>query len=145
MYVREMRVRYRRRRIRREDPSGQVASPTDAGRLFVTLLGREVVEVCGLLCVSASRQIVAYHELSRGSLVETLVHPREVLKVALLANAAGLIIGHNHPSGDPTPSPADIDLTRRLRLASDLMGLQFLDHLIVGSEHYVSLRELGHF
>lgn len=111
----------------------------------MTLLGREPVEVCGLLCLSASRQIVAYHELSRGSLMETLVHPREVLKVALLANAAGLIVAHNHPSGDPAPSPRDIEVTRRLALAADLMGLQFLDHLIVGFDRYVSLRELGHF
>jgi DNA repair protein RadC len=112
---------------------------------FMRILRDEPIEVCGLFCLSTRRDVLAYHELSRGTVDATMVHPREVFKVALLANARAVIVGHNHPSGDPTPSPDDIALTERLISAGELIGIALVDHLIVAGDRYVSLRETRQF
>jgi DNA repair protein RadC len=96
-----------------------------------------------LLCLSTRNDVLAYHELSRGTTNAAMVHPREVFKVALLANATAIVIGHNHPSGDPTPSPEDIDITARLEAAGVLMGIQLFDHVIVVPGQYVSFKDMG--
>jgi DNA repair protein RadC len=123
--------------------SRHVYGPRAAGGMFLELLNDEPAEVFGLLCVSVKRRIIAYHEVSRGALDATTVHPREVFKAALLANAFGIIVGHNHPSGDPEPSPDDIALTRRLVSAGDLIGIPVFDHIVVGDGRYVSFMETG--
>jgi DNA repair protein RadC len=82
-------------------------------------------------------------EIYRGTLDRAVVEPRELLKRALLSNAAALIVYHNHPSGDPTPSREDREFTRRLASAADLVGLRLLDHVVVGREGCVSFREAG--
>lgn len=82
-------------------------------------------------------------EIYRGTLDRAVVEPRELLKRALLANAAALIVYHNHPSGDPSPSREDREFTRRLASAADLVGLRLLDHVVVGREGCVSFREAG--
>jgi DNA repair protein RadC len=87
--------------------------------------------------------VIAYHEVSRGTLDATLVHPREVFKAALLANAATIVLAHNHPSGNPAPSPDDMALTRRLIDAGRLLGVDVLDHIVIGDGRYVSFRERG--
>ena len=144
MYVRELRVRYCRRRVTAHSaPLPDVSSPAEAGAAFMRLLGHEPVEVCGVLCLSTRNTLLAYHELSRGTIGETLVHPRELFKVALLANAAAVIIGHNHPSGDPPPTNDDAVLTARLRTASQIVGIGFLDHIVIGDGRYVSFRDSG--
>jgi len=145
VYVRELQVRYRLRRIRHEPLSTEpLLTPRDAVRLFTRLLAHEPVEVCGLLCLSTRNHLLAYHELSRGQLDSTPVHPREVFKAAILANAAGVILGHNHPSGDVRPSPDDLALTRRLVSAGEILGIELVDHLIVSAEGtYCSLKETG--
>ena len=81
--------------------------------------------------------------VSVGCLTSSLVHPREVFKEALAARAAGLILFHNHPSGDPEPSAEDLALTRRLAQAGQLMGVEVLDHLVLGAGRFVSLKERG--
>jgi DNA repair protein RadC len=103
----------------------------------------EAVEVGGLLCLSTKCDVLAYHELSRGTLDTTLVHARDVFRTALLAHAAAVIIGHNHPSGDPTPSPDDATVTERLRHAGGVIGIEVYDHIIVGQGRYYSFREAG--
>jgi DNA repair protein RadC len=85
-----------------------------------------------------------YHEVSRGTLDTTLVHPREVFKAAILANASAIVVAHVHPSGDPTPSGDDLHLTRQLTAAGTLLGIEVLDHIIVGDGRHVSFREIGH-
>jgi len=89
--------------------------------------------------------------ISQGTLDTILVHPREVFKSAIAANAAALVLVHNHPSGDPTPSEADIKVTRDLIRAGQLLKIEVLDHIIIGRatpervKDYMSLRELGYF
>ena len=96
-----------------------------------------------IMCLTTKHRVIAYHEVSRGILDSTLVHPREVFRAAILANAAGIVAGHNHPSGDPTPSPDDIALTRRLAAAGEVLGVPLLDHIIVGDGRYYSFKEVG--
>jgi DNA repair protein RadC len=79
-----------------------------------------------------------------GSLNASIVHPREVFKEALRRSAASLICVHNHPSGDPTPSREDIEVTRRLVECGQMLGIEVLDHLIIGEKKYVSLKEKGY-
>lgn len=143
MYVRELQVRYRLRRV-----DGGLTLPDrlltshDAAVAFTQLLKDEPVEVCGLFCLSSRNHVLGYHELSRGTTDTTVVHPREVCKVALLANATAIILGHNHPSGDPSPSPQDLQLTHRIRNATEIIGIELFDHVIVATGGYVSLRQL---
>ena len=88
--------------------------------------------------------ILGFHVVSVGSLTASLVHAREVFKVAILANAAALVFVHNHPSGDPTPSSQDIALTKRLVEVGDLVGITVLDHIVMGDNRYVSFVEDGY-
>ena len=144
MYVREVHVKYRLRRIRGSDPPTEEAlkTPAAAAKVFTTLLGREIVEVCGLICLSAALEPIAYHELSRGTLNHTLVYPADVYRIALLTQAVAIVIGHNHPSGHPAPSPDDVALTRRLADAGRLIGVDVADHIIVTAEgRYFSFKE----
>ena len=144
MYVRELRVQYRLKRLRGPQyPREGLSNAQAAASAFQQLLNDEPVEVCGLFCLSVHHAVLAYHELSRGTVNTTLVHPREVLKVALLANATGVIVGHNHPSGDPTPSRDDIQVTQRLKSASDIVGIELFDHLVVAGDRYFSFKDSG--
>ncbi|MNI91173.1 hypothetical protein D3C73_1487960 [compost metagenome] len=83
------------------------------------------------------------HEVSSGTLNASLVHPRETFKLAILANAASIIGCHNHPSGDPTPSPEDVEITERIRDAGSLMGIDLLDHIVLGEGSFISMKERG--
>ena len=87
--------------------------------------------------------VIAYHEVGRGTLDAVLVTQREVFKAAILGNAAAVIVGHSHPSGDPTPSSDDFELTSRLTAAGVLLGIEVLDHIVVGDGRYVSFKEIG--
>jgi DNA repair protein RadC len=144
--LRELTVRY----SVRKDGDGQsvmiarsAGRPVDAAIALTTLLQDEPSEVFGILCLTTKHRVIAFHEVSRGILDSTLVHPREVFRAALLANAAAIVAGHNHPSGDPSPSPDDVALTRRLASAGEIMGIPLLDHVIVGDGRYYSFREGG--
>jgi DNA repair protein RadC len=81
--------------------------------------------------------------VSIGSLSSSLAHPREVFKPAILANAAAIILGHNHPSGEPTPSREDVELTKRLKEGAELLGIRLLDHIVIGDEKWFSFSEDG--
>ena len=96
-----------------------------------------------MLCLSTKHRVIAYHEVSRGTLDSTLVHPREVFKAALLANAAAIVVSHNHPSGDPSPTMDDLEVTTRLVAAGEILGIVVLDHIVVGDGRYFSFKEAG--
>lgn len=144
--LRELTVRYAVKR----DCAGQpvaigriLAAPKDAALAFMATLRDEPSEVFALLCLSSKHRVIGYHEVSRGTLDATLVHPREVFKAALLANAAAIIVAHNHPSGDPTPSPDDAALTARLAAAGEMLGVPLLDHIVIGDARNFSFKEAG--
>jgi DNA repair protein RadC len=101
-------------------------------------------ERTGALFLNARNRLLRHDpEIYRGTLDRAVVEPRELLKRALLANAAGLIVYHNHPSGDPTPSREDREFTRRLASAAESVGLRLLDHIVVARDGCVSFREAG--
>ncbi|MCP3963067.1 MAG: DNA repair protein RadC [bacterium] len=122
-----------------------MARPETAARLLGGLFEDEAQEVFGVLMLDGKHQLVAYQEVSRGTLTSSLVHPREVFGAALrVGSVAALIVGHNHPSGLVDPSPEDCAVTERLIHAGELLGVPVLDHVIVGgSGAWVSLRTLG--
>jgi len=98
------------------------------------------------LMLDAKNRIIGIHTVSVGSLFAALVSPREVFKAAILANAASVVVAHNHPSGDVTPSPEDIQVTKTLSEAGKLLDIEVLDHVIVGEDGaWTSLKRLGHF
>ena len=109
------------------------------------------VETLQALLLNTRRRLIRVEEIADGTIDTLLVHPREVFKKAIAANAAAVVLAHNHPSGDPTPSEADIKVTRDLIRAGQLLKIDVLDHVIIGraaegrAKDYVSLRELGYF
>ncbi|GJL61675.1 MAG: hypothetical protein NPIRA04_03290 [Nitrospirales bacterium] len=103
-------------------------------------LDREHFVIVGL---DAKHRIIGGSLIAIGSLTAAIVHPREIFKTAIAMNAAALILLHNHPSGDPTPSPEDHELTKRLAECGELLGIRILDHLIVGDNRYYSFADEG--
>lgn len=122
----------------------QVATPASAARAIAEYLGESDREQFVVALLTVRHRVLGLHTVSVGCLTSSLVHPREVFKPAILSGAAALIVAHNHPSGDPEPSAEDVALTRRLRAAGELLGIEVLDHVILG-EHgrFVSLKERG--
>lgn len=106
-------------------------------------LMQETKEMFMTLHLDGKNRIMAMDMVSIGSLNQSIVHPREVFKTACLSNAAALILIHQHPSGDSTPSSEDIAITRRLKEAGEIMGIKVLDHVIVGDGEYMSFVEGG--
>ena len=102
-------------------------------------------ECFAVLIMNTRRRVKGHQLLTIGTLDTILVHPREVFRGAVIAAAAAILIMHNHPSGDPTPSEADIKVTRDLIRAGQLMKIDVLDHVIIGNPNHCSLRELGYF
>lgn len=100
-------------------------------------------EIFAVLLLDSKHRVISFEELFRGTLDAASVYPREVVKTVLAHNAAAVILVHNHPSGDPSPSQADIRLTQTLKNALVMVGTTTLDHFIVGSEDIVSLAEQG--
>ncbi|MBU4313939.1 MAG: JAB domain-containing protein [Actinobacteria bacterium] len=96
-----------------------------------------------LLCLNIKNKLVNYSMISQGSLTSSIVHPREVLKPAILSNAASVIFVHNHPSGDPEPSMDDMEITKRLCRAFEICGISVLDHIIIGNNEYYSFKNKG--
>ena len=97
------------------------------------------------ICIhfSINNKIISYEVVSMGSLTSSIVHPREVFKAAILANAASVLFMHNHPSGNTEPSIDDIEITKRLCKAGSILGINVLDHLIIAGNDYLSFRQKG--
>jgi len=122
----------------------QVRVAADAAPLFAQYIGDTDREVFALALLTVRHRVLGLHTVSVGCLTSSLVHAREVFKPAILASSAALLLAHNHPSGDPEPSAEDIALTRRLIAGGQLLGIEILDHLILGEAgRFVSLRERG--
>ena len=132
-------------KVGRYELPSKIGDPEDAYRAItaITNVQEEAQEVFGVLILNTKNKIVAVHEISRGTLNSSSVHPREVFKPAVLHNAAAIICFHNHPSGDPEPSKEDIGITNIIKSAGEVLGIFVCDHIIVGDDRYVSLQEKG--
>ncbi len=133
--VKESSLLYKERRIK---------SPKDASLLFKQFLDGVDREDFIVLCLDIKNQPTAINVCHIGSLNSSIVHPREVLKPAIISNAASIIVAHNHSSNDPTPSREDIEVTKRLAESGKIIGVELLDHVIVCSDSLVSLKEKGY-
>ena len=121
-----------------------LTSPKEVFSHLQALLADYEHEVFALLLLDNRHRAIVFHELFRGTLDGANVYPREVVKTALEHNAAATVLVHNHPSGDPEPSQADLNLTHKLQEALNLVGVRTLDHIVVGHEGCVSLAEQGY-
>ena len=121
----------------------KISSPDDAASFLFSKLdiALEPEEVFGVIFCDTKNNIIGSTEVSRGSLNSSIVHPREVFKRAMIANCSRIILYHNHPSGEPEPSPEDITITNRLCECGKILGIQILDHVITGHGRYFSFLE----
>ena len=126
-----------------EDEKPVIRSPQDVSNLLMPELRDAKKEHLKSLILSTKNQVLKIHTVSVGILDSSLVHPREVFKDAIAASAAAIIVAHNHPSGDPTPSAEDRRITQRLAEAGQILGIELLDHVILGDNRFVSLKERG--
>lgn len=120
-----------------------IHSPIDAVIILQPMLEDCDREKFIALLLDTKNHVVAANTVSIGTVNASLVHPREIFKVALLCNASAVILAHNHPSGNPTPSHEDIDITNRLKKAGEILGIEVIDHIIIGDGTWTSFREKG--
>lgn len=121
-----------------------IGSPQDASSYLMETIGLDQQEKLFCLYLNTKNEIIFEKVVFIGSLNASIVHPREVYKEALKWSAASIIVAHNHPSGDPTPSHEDIKVTKRLVEAGLILGIECLDHLVIGDGRFVSLKEKGY-
>ena len=124
-------------------PAASFRTPQDAARYLLPRYGARPVETFGLLALDVRHRLRREAVVSVGCLTSSLVHPREVFQEAIVSRAAAIILFHNHPSGDPEPSAEDLSLTRRLASAGTLLGIEVLDHVVLGAGRVVSLKDRG--
>lgn len=142
LYVRELKTKYKSlntERIHINDP-GKVSD------FIREQIGEENREHFSILGINNKNMVVIYHNVSVGTATESIVHPREVFTAAILSGCSGIIITHNHPSGNLTPSKQDIEVTKRITEAGKVLGIPLIDHIIVGFDNpgYYSMKENGH-
>lgn len=121
----------------------RVTSPNDVASMLYGEMGTFNQEVLKLIILNTKNEIIKIKDVFKGSLNSSLIHPREVFNEAIRNSAASIIICHNHPSGDPTPSDEDIKVTIRLKECGEIIGIKLIDHIVIGRNIYVSLKEKG--
>lgn len=126
-----------------ENSKPVIRSPQDVHSLLSPELRYEGKEHFKALLLDTKNQVIRIRTISIGSLNASLIHPRELFREAIMAASASVIVAHNHPSGDPTPSHEDIEVTKRLLAAGKVIGIDVLDHVVVGDGKFVSLKERG--
>lgn len=119
-----------------------IRQPTDVFEYFSTHMSLLTQEEFCVVALDTKNRLLKYEFISKGTLNASIVHPRDVFRVALIHSAASVILLHNHPSGDPSPSQEDLDITKRLVEAGQIMGVNVLDHLIIGGAKFLSLKEM---
>lgn len=142
--LRSIETRYRKEVIREDAPEWVTTRFTCPQQIFEMFkdLQMETKEHFITLHLDGKNRIVCLDRVSIGSLNQSIVHPREVFKSVCMSGAAGIVLIHNHPTGDPTPSQEDIKITQRLKECGDLLGIRVLDHIIIG-ETYLSMVAKG--
>ena len=136
--IREAVVRYRGARRRTLDA---IRNPAEVARFIRGVVGRDAREHFVVILLDARHRPIAYQVVSVGTANASLVHPREVFQAAVGLGACALIVAHNHPSGDPTPSSEDRSITGRLAKAGEIIGIRLLDSVVVTDSDWVSIRE----
>jgi DNA repair protein RadC len=121
-----------------------VRSPEDGYQLLKQFLGEVDREYFVVVCLDTKNQPTAINISHIGSLNASIVHPRECYKSAILSNSASILVGHNHPSGKSEPSREDVEVTKRLAESGKILGIDLLDHIVLGDGEYVSLKEKGY-
>ena len=121
----------------------QLRTPRDAAAFLLPIFGSRPTEQFGVVLLDAKHRVLRTSIVATGTLNTTVVQPRDVFREAMLGAAVAVVVFHNHPSGDPTPSPDDFELTRRLAAAGALIGIHLVDHLVLGDVRYCSLQEMG--
>jgi DNA repair protein RadC len=122
----------------------KLTTPAQVAEAFRALFGDIDREAFVLFLLDGKNRIVSCNVVTIGSLNQCIVHPREVFKPAILANAAAIILAHNHPTGDPHPSPEDMAITRRIKEGGELLGIKVMDHIIIGDNCHLSFSERGY-
>lgn len=137
-------ARYRKEVVREDAPAWVSKRFTSAQQVFEMFydLRLEAKEHFIALHLDGKNRIACLDRVSVGSLNQSIVHPRELFKTACLSSAAAILLLHNHPTGDTTPSREDLEITRRIKEAGDLLGIKVLDHIIIG-DSYLSFAEQG--
>ena len=121
----------------------QLRTPRDAAAYLLPRFGARPVEQFGVVLLDTKHRVMRTTIVASGTLNSTVVEPRDVFREAVQSAASAVVVFHNHPSGDPTPSPDDVELTRRLAAAGVLLGIDLVDHVILGDARYCSFKELG--
>lgn len=121
----------------------KISNPSQLAKLLYPEMSCLNQEILKLIILNTKNEIIKTKDVFKGGLNSSLVHPREIFNEAIKSSAASIIISHNHPSGDPTPSKEDIAITKRLSDCGKLLGINLTDHIIIGNNNYVSLREKG--
>jgi DNA repair protein RadC len=133
----------RRTLMRAPNARVRIRNPGDAAAYLLPLFGSRPTEQFGIVLLDSKHRVARTAILASGTLNSSIVEPREVFREATLGSAAAIIVFHNHPSGDPTPSHEDVELTRRLAAAGELMGIDVVDHVVLGDSRYCSFKEMG--
>ncbi|MEW5981922.1 MAG: DNA repair protein RadC [Acidobacteriota bacterium] len=133
----------RRTLLREPDDRCPLRTPREVAAYLLPRFGARAVEQFGIVLLDAKHRLLKTVVLTVGTIDRSVVHPREVFREAASARAAAIVLFHNHPSGDPTPSTDDMALTRRMIEAGTLMGIDVLDHFVLTATRYCSLREAG--
>ncbi|WP_010303582.1 RadC family protein [Kurthia senegalensis] len=120
-----------------------IRSPEDAADFLMSDLSSLKQEHFVVLYLNVKNQIIHRQTVFIGSLTASIVHPREIFREAVKRSTASIICAHNHPSGNPSPSPEDIEVTKRIKKAGHILGIELLDHVIIGDEQFISLKEKG--
>lgn len=121
----------------------QILNPANAYTILNHLIGDEDREHLIIIMLDTKRRVICTHTAAIGSHNAAYINTADILRAALLAGADSICLGHNHPSGDPTPSPEDIRTTKQIATAAELLDIDLLDHVIVGHNRYTSLKELS--
>ena len=132
-----------KRYLKQQPLPSTIHGPEDAADYARQKLAMEPKEHFCILLLNTKNHVIGWHVVSIGNLTGIVVHPREVFAPVIVHHAASIILAHNHPSGDPTPSKEDIAVTQRLMKAGKIMDIPVLDHIVIGGDGFISIKEKG--
>ncbi|SFC31445.1 RadC family protein [Clostridium uliginosum] len=131
------------RTLKSTDKDVKITTPKDVAMVLIGEMCELKQEILKVIFLNTKNIIIGTKDVFKGSLNTSIVHPREIFKQAINMSSAKIIIAHNHPSGDPTPSKEDVNITLRIKECGNIMGIELLDHIIIGKDSFISLKEKG--